>query len=242
MKFKFLLFLFLLWGGVINAQIYHHQDTVKTLVITEYRGDNTHQTYLELSNMGDEPIQLGQFKIGWWGGGSMLDFDTWKTNEDNDWWIPLDNLLPPGESYVFAPAETVEARMYAMGLENVSEKTTQDKMFEYADYHVHIDTLDTNVGLANAFSTQWGPGMNGFYIEQHLAYQAGDTIAYDSIVIDQVLGMFSGENGENLNRTEGVGYDVAGVTEATATAYLIRKHSVKTGNLDFAQCPGSRSG
>ena len=98
----------------------------------------------------------------------------------------------------------------------------------------NIDTLDTSVGLAEAFSSQWGPGMNGFYIEQHLAYESGDTIAYDSIVIDQILGMFIGENGENLNRTSGEGYDVAGVTLATATCYLIRRHDVKTGNLDFA--------
>ncbi|HSH19391.1 MAG TPA: hypothetical protein VLA03_03010, partial [Draconibacterium sp.] len=237
MKSKLLLFVFVLWGGVINAQIYHHQDTVKSLVITEYRGDQTHLTYLELSNMGDEPIQLGQFKIGHWGGGSKLDFDTWKTEEDNDWWFPVDTLLPPGESYVFASTETVEAKMYAMGMENVSEKLTQDKMFEYADFHVHIDTLP-DVGYGDPFTQQWGPGMNGFYIEQHLAYGAGDSIVYDSIVIDQVLGMFTGVDGENLNRTSGEGYDVAGVTLATATCYLIRKHNVKTGNLDFNNARG----
>jgi hypothetical protein len=151
----------------------------------------------------------------------------------------LDTLLPPGESYVFASIETEEARKYALGLENVSEKQTQDKMFEYADYHVHIDTIDNDgPTLAHAFSKQWGPGMNGFYIEQHLAHPVGDTIAYDSFVVDQVLGMFIGPDGVNLNRTEGEGYDVAGVIEATARAYLIRKHSVKTGNLDFANARG----
>ena len=83
MRAKFLLFVFLLWAGTISAQIYHHNDTVKTLVITEYRGDNTHHTYLELTNMGNEPIQLGQFKIGYWGGGSTLNLETWKTNYHN---------------------------------------------------------------------------------------------------------------------------------------------------------------
>jgi len=238
MKSKLLLFVFVLWSGAISAQIYHHQDTVKSLVITEYRGDNTHQTYLELTNMGDEPIQLGQFKIGWWGG-DKLDLNTWKTDANNkDRWIPLDTLLPPGEAYVFAPVEKEDARKFAMGLTNVSEKQTQDKMIEYADYHVAIDTIDQDIGLAHPFSKQWGPGMNGFYIEQHLAVSSGDTVAHDSFLIDQVGGMFIGPDGVNLNRTEGVGYDVAGVTEATATAYLIRKHNVKTGTLDFNSARG----
>lgn len=237
MKFKFLLFTFLLWGGVINAQIYHHQDTVKSLVITEYRGDNTHQAYLELTNMGNEPIQLGQFKIGSWGGGSRLNYVTMKTEEDNDRWIPLDKMLAPGESYVFAPVELEDARRFALGQENVSEKVTQDKMAEYADYQVHIDTAADGT-FADPFSEQWGPGMNGFYIEQHFAYGTGENITYDSIVVDQVLGMFTGVDGVQLNRVDGVGYDIAGVTLGTATCYLIRKNSIKKGNLDFNNARG----
>ena len=58
MKLRILLLMLLLWGGVIYAQ-----DTINYLVITEYRGDNTNRCYLELTNMGTEPIELNQFKI-----------------------------------------------------------------------------------------------------------------------------------------------------------------------------------
>ncbi len=186
--------------------------------------------------MGNEPIQLGQFKIGYWSS-STLDLTTGKTGNE-DFWIPFDYLLAPGESYVFATAETDDALAYAAGETAVAEKETQDKMWEYADYLIRIDTLDGSELLEDPFSNQWGPGMNGFYIEQHLADGSGDTIAYDSFVVDQVVGMFTGEGGKQLNRTYGDGYDVAGVTEGTATCYLIRRFNVKQGNLDFANARG----
>ena len=229
MRFKFLLFTILLWGGAISAQ-----DTINYLIITEYRGDNTNRTYLELTNMGDKPVQLNQFKIGWWGGGDQLDYVTGKTDE-KDWWIPVDTLLPSGEAYVFAAVNEYGPRMFARGSDDYPEKLTQDKMWEYADFHVHLpeDGDSTDVvteEFYKPFGSQWS-GMNGFYIEQHLDNG-------DSLVVDQVLGMFTGENGQNLNRTEGDGYDVAGVERGSVTSYLIRKHGVKTGTLDFNSARG----
>jgi len=52
--------------------------------------------------------------------------------------------------------------------------------------------------------------------------------------------MFTGDNGQNLDRTAAPpeGYDIAGVTGGTASCYLIRKFSVKHGNLDFNSARG----
>lgn len=231
MRIKFLLFTMLLWGGMISAQ-----DTINYLVITEYRGDNTHNAYLELTNMGEEPVQLNQFEIGHWGGGDVLDYETGTTNRQGVR-IPGDIVLEPGETYVFASVDEYGPKKFAQGLEGFSEKLTQDKMWEYADFLVHLpEGLDDGTDIVtpdlyDPFNQQWGPGMNGFFIEQH--FPNGD-----SIVVDQVNGMFTGEDGQNLNRTTGSGYDVAGIPEATGNSILVRRYSVKTGTLNFNEARG----
>ncbi|MBK6281419.1 MAG: T9SS type A sorting domain-containing protein [Draconibacterium sp.] len=229
MRLKFLLFVILLWGGAVTAQ-----DTIKYLVITEYRGDNTNYSYLELTNMGDKPVQLNQFHIGHWGGGDILSGGI---TTRVDYPIPVDKLLAPGESFVFASIAEYSPKKFAQGLEGFTEKLTQDNMWAAADFYVYLpeprdDGSDiVTPGLSGPFNEQWGPGMNGFYIEQH--FPNGDTV-----VVDQVGGMFTGENGTNPDRTTGSGYDIAGVTRGTGTCYLIRKFSVKQGNLNFNSARG----
>ncbi|HKJ80330.1 MAG TPA: hypothetical protein VKA10_12375, partial [Prolixibacteraceae bacterium] len=234
MKFRFLLFVLMLLGGIINAQ-----DTINYLVITEYRGDNTHNAYLELTNMGDEPIQLNQFEIGNWGGGSLLDYETGTTNRDGVR-IPGDVVLEPGESYVFASVDEYGPKKFAQGLEGFSEKITQDKMWEYADFLVHLpEGLDDGTDIVtpdlyNPFNQQWGG--NGFFIEQH--FPNGD-----SLVIDQVGGAFNGEDGANPDRTSDLShYPVAGAEDAIRTHILVRRASVKTGTLDFFSARGTGLG
>ncbi len=232
MRLKFLLFALLL-GGLVNAQ-----DTINYLVITEYRGDNTNRCYLELTNMGDKPVQLNQFKIGHWGGNDQLDYVTGKvTNTSAGYFIPVDKELSPGESYAFAAVKEFGPRMFAKGLEGFPERVTQENMWEAADFLVHLpeekgDSTDiVTENFYQPFNEQWGPGMNGFFLEQH--FPNGD-----SMVVDQVNGMFTGENGQNLDRVSGEGYDVAGVTLATGNCYLIRRFNVKHGNLDFNNARG----
>ena len=235
MRLKILLLVFLLWGSIIHAQDYIYNDTINYLVITEYRGDNTNRSYLELTNMGDKPVQLNQFKVGHWGGGALLDYTTGKTNRISQR-IPVDKLLQPGESYVFAAIKEYGPKKFAQGGTRWPEKEVQDNMWEAADFYVHL-AEDFNDGtdivtpfLSLPFNEQWGA--NGFYIQQHFANG-------DSIVIDQVGGMFIGADGVNLDRTSpDAKYAVAGVPDAIRNAYLIRKASVKKGNLDFNSARG----
>jgi len=235
MRQKILLFICFLWGGALLAQDYMYNDTINYLVISEVNMTTPHQSYLELTNMGDKPVLLNQFHIGHWGGGDkIVDMKT----EQEDYRIPTDKILWPGESFVFAVVHDWEPIAYLKEVPNVSEKITQDAMWDLADYQVHRDENDGLDGdsvsweIEYPFDQQWGPGMNGFYIEQHFANG-------DSVLIDQVGGTFWGEDGEQLNRTAGLeGYDVAGVYKATGTAYLIRRFSVKKGNLDFENARG----
>jgi len=236
MRLKILLFVFLLWGSVIHAQDYIYNDTINYLVITEYKGNETNRCYLELTNMGDKPVQLNQFEIGNWGGGNHLDYNTGITDK-NGYRIPVDKLLQPGESFVFAAIKEFGPRKYKEGnMEKFPEKMVQDNMWEAADFYVHLaeefgDSTDlVTPGLSDPFNEQWGA--NGFFIEQHFANG-------DSMVIDQVGGMFIGTDGANLDRTSAdAKYAVAGIPEAIRNTYLIRRNSVKKGNLNFNEARG----
>jgi len=138
MRLKILLFVFLLWGSVIHAQDYIYNDTINYLVITEYKGNETNRCYLELTNMGDKPVQLNQFEIGNWGGGNHLDYNTGITDK-NGYRIPVDKLLQPGESFVFAAIKEFGPRKYKEGnMEKFPEKMVQDNMWEAADFYVHL--------------------------------------------------------------------------------------------------------
>jgi len=240
MRLKLTIFamVFMFSGVLLNAQ---GTDTIDYLIISEWRGDNTNLSYLELSNVGDQYVHLNQFKIGNWGGGSTLV--NGQSNEE-DFWIPVDDSLAPGESYLFCSWNEYEVRKWHLGFyEDFSEKIGQDNVLEKADFKVDLEeSLDDGTdmvtpGLSEPFDEQWGPGMNGFYIEYHFPDQ-GDTIVGDSVIVDQVCGMFTGVNGQNLNRTSGEGYDVAGVALGTGNSYLIRRNNVKKGNLDFNQGRG----
>ena len=59
MKLKLLLLGLLFTSGALFAQ-----DTIRSLVITEANLHPAEQAYLELTNMGNEPIQLSKFKLG----------------------------------------------------------------------------------------------------------------------------------------------------------------------------------
>jgi hypothetical protein len=236
MRLKILLFAFLLWGSAVRAQDYIYNDTINYLVITEYRGDNTNRSYLELTNMGDQPVQLNQFEIGHWGGGALLDYTTGKTNRQGVR-IPTDKILQPGESYVFAAIKEFGPRKYKEGfMEKFPEKQVQDNMWEAADFYVHLseefgDSTDiVTPELSLPFNEQWGG--NGFFIEQHFANG-------DSMVVDQVGATFTGENGANPDRTNPLSiFSVAGAENAIRTQYLIRRNSVKKGTLDFNNARG----
>jgi hypothetical protein len=58
MKLKHLLFLMLL-GGILNAQ-----EPYRSLIISESRTSAQPDNYIELTNMGDEAINLQEFKFG----------------------------------------------------------------------------------------------------------------------------------------------------------------------------------
>lgn len=237
MKLKSLLFVFLFfWSGLVIAQGEDpiDNDTIDYLVITAFRGDETHQALLELTNMGTEPVQLNQFKIGRMTPGMTLDYKTGKSNNNEANWIPVDTLLQPGETFLFASYsrhEEIAWQQFNQG----AEKIIQDNVKERADVLVNSSyTMGDSVipahPLRDQFGNQWGG--DGFFLQQMLPNG-------DSVIVDQVGGTFTLEGGANPNRTDPESrYSVAGAEDGIRGNYLIRKYSVKTGTLDFNSARG----
>lgn len=230
MKLKLLLLGFLFIGGFLTAQ-----DTIKTLVITEANLHPENQVYLELTNMGEKPIQLNQFELG------EINHFTVPWDFPNTVMLP-DRILQPGESFVMASVNDYSPIGYAKEEFGYAEKATKDQMWKKADLLVHMletapeDNIAEDMvspdSLRNVFSSIVH-GRAGFFLRQHI----GDSI---TVVTDQICGVFDEADGTNITFGDAglAGYAVAGINGATKYAYLVRRFNVKEGNIDFANARG----
>ncbi len=238
MRLKLLLLISLLSAGILNAQ-----DTIRSLVITEARMSAQPDNYIELTNMGDKPVNLKDFKLGTirpWAPAILNVFtDPWIPEGTNRYMMLPDFVLEPGKSFVVACLDDFWPEQYAKktpGFES-GQRTIQDaQMLQIADIVIYRpeskgDATDSITRNANGVDISWmfenWNGRECMYIEQHLS-------DVDSVVIDQVSGVF-----DNAGRNFDTGmYDVAGVTGATGNSVLVRKFKVNQGNLDFANARG----
>ncbi len=254
MKSKILL-LSLFFAGIMNAQIVcDYPEGVETsLIITEIRLNPRADGYIEITNVGNSPVSLSNFKVGRLNSyiaasSPIFDLcsDPWYF-EDSYIFLP-GRMLEPGKSYVITNAYDYGPRHYKAGLGRLggSERPKQIGLYEVADKLLHKEEKIANISYpGDSISTAFndpeqlrhvGYGYSGlfssdgisevYYIEHHY-------IEGDSIVVDQVGGVFD-NNGHNRKEY----YAVAGVTEATGNSILIRKAIVTKGNVDFANARG----
>jgi hypothetical protein len=243
MKLKLLL----LFIGIAN--LIWAQEPYTNLVITEARtiqGD-FNNGYLEITNMGDKPIDLKEIKIA---KGMVKDFVA-----DGSGWFYLpesvSKVLQPGESYVMTIGLDFSYNLFKARIpgHGYGDRAKNHDIYQYADFIAHREEkndLDRVLYPHVKDSAIYSPDSSftfthyvfpmghlsnllnkGVWLEHH--FPNGD-----SAVIDQVKNMFDSGNGNNSNTA----WDVAGVTNATAKSILVRKSSVKTGNLDFANSRG----
>ncbi len=244
MRSKILLFLLFL-SAILNAQ-----EPNRSLVITECRSDSYWNNYIELTNMGDTPINLGEYKFGRltpWGPKVYNVNDPWPSNPVN-FWLP-EKILQPEESYVITLAWDFTPTMYSMGVYGFSERQKQIEIYDIADLLIHVrepnsalypevkDSVTTyrdinpkNHNDDDAEPILW-QNANGAGAAYYITHFFG---VNDSAVVDQVNGIFDND-GNNF----GDPYDVAGVSDATMTSLLIRKYTVKTGNVNFDESRGN---
>ena len=236
MRIKILLFLLLTSFGMLHAQ-----DTIRSLIISEACMRTPQWAYIELTNMGEEDVQLANFKVG--------KLEPWENefwtprSPDRIFWLP-ERILKPGESFLIANVWDYSLELHAKGIDTPgsgsAEVLHKKDLAEMADMQVHFresnDEPTDSISPFNNAMTVWN-GRDTWYLQYHLPNG-------DSVVVDQVGGVFDSGSGlnqpfdYNWGHPSDWGYDVAGVRGATFTAHLIRKFSVKTGNLDFANAKG----
>ena len=223
MKLKLLLFfLFVVsFGVVLQAQT---KKPYNNLIITEALTASTPDNYVEFTNMGTETIDLSNFEFG-----KITPWnDAYIPDATSFFRLPKKNLAP-GKSYLIATAQIFGPKMWLKDPVHYPERITKPEMLKIADQllycrEANITAKDT---VTPYYSTMdaWN-GREAWYLRHHFINDAG---AKDSVVVDQVGGVFDNPDGRNFDQS----YDVAGVLNATGNSVLIRKASVKTGNVDF---------
>jgi hypothetical protein len=231
MKLKLLLFLLLI-GGVLNAQ-----DTIRSLIITEAFIGRQYRNHVEITNMGTEAVQLDQFRFGRCDRlGRMSPTDAAAVVID----LP-EKFLQPGESYLITDYCDWMVDVPETGW-NVNSRTMMGMpkewkelgdLFNYRAENMWGDPLSPldSVSPVNSLENWWG--RNAFFIAQMFSDTAG-------VVVDQVGGVWNRPDGSGrqIGLSYEASYAVAGYANATSQARLIRKASIKTGNLDFANARG----
>ncbi len=242
MKLKFLLLMFL-FAGILNAQ----ENIIRTLIITEAHVGSPDRNFVEITNMGTEAVQLSNFEVG------RADNNLYLSSPTASMRLP-ERLLQPGESFFIAIVHDFSAdRAQALGLENYTPPAPSE-MMQLADIQIHYSDYNfsaNQLGISSEFQkydsiSTINPlgqffGRSAMYIEQHLANG-------DSVVIDQVMGVWDTDvpelEGALQNRAMNTdaadannpgSYDVAGFQHAGSFGTLIRKYSVKEGNLEFVR-------
>jgi hypothetical protein len=253
MKLKLLLFL-TVFAGMLNAQVVcdYPEGVITSLVITEARFTSTADGFVEITNLGTDPVNLKEFKLGrlvpWVRASQVNDLcnDQWYV-ETGDYLFLPDRVLQPDESFVITNAYDYGPERYKMGVGRLggNQRPKQIGIYEVADKLLHMaepfeEIIYPEDSITNALNDPEQTVRRGdynlifaglrsgtFYLEHHFAEG-------DSAVVDQVGGVFD-LNGRN---TPNVDYDVAGVQGAVATSILVRKNVIKKGNIDFANARG----
>ena len=228
MKPRLLLFSLLFLCGVLSAQ-----DTIKTLVISECRIDDQREAYAEFTNMGTDTINLGEFEFGRVGAWTVAKPDSIGDPGANEWLMLPETKLAPGESYVVAGVHDWQRKKWLIAPGDYDPFWTKWEIWSVGDLLLHFlespipnDPTDSITPRRQVLET-WN-GRDCLYLRHHLSNG-------DSALVDQVNGLFDQGNGTNKDAGHTM---VAGVAEATWTCRLVRKHSVKQGNLDFENARG----
>ena len=253
MRLKLLFAMLFVSGGLLMAQ-----DTIKTLIISEAKMDRAEQLYFELTNVGDEALNLSDFEFTcmdpWQGFPEGVAWPEQAPNRDDRSIERLPDLvLAPGESFVIGTVSDFTEENYARDLERFGYSQdwgqrflTNPKLVPLIDLRVYqyespggtndfgdtdsVSTSDIPRLNYGGVMEDWG-GRSCFFVRHHIS-------PTDSAVIDQVGGTFDDLSGNGTN-PDGGNQDVAGVEGATGTHYLIRRFDVKQGNVDFLNARGT---
>jgi hypothetical protein len=245
MKTKLLLLLILIsFVGWLQAQ-----DTIRSLIISEARFDEALDAYVELTNMGDSALHLKNFEFGvvhpWDARIDPTDINKWFNVGADSWFMLPDTTLDPGKSIVIANIYDFNPKMWQVVPNHWAQSITKPEIWRLADIQIKQPEVPVQPTFGDSVSTYsdigevW-QGRECWYVRYHNTFWSNDPIPIlikDSIVTDQVGGIFIDPDGQQAWG----GKNVAGVLGATENSILIRKFSVKHGNIDFENSRGTNA-
>jgi hypothetical protein len=230
MRTRLLIFIFLLASGLINAQ-----EVIRTLVISEVRLDDARHTYVEIANVGTTTLNLAQFELGlvgpWDTPIDILDINKWFNVPAASWLMLPDKDLAPNKTFTLAAFWDWNEEQWVKDHTKGMQVSGKQEFRTIADMQLHAkesptndptDSISSNAGILLIYG-----GRDCLYLRHHVS-------ATDSVVIDQVGGIFDEADGTSKDGA----HNVAGFTNATNLSTLVRKFSVKTGNVDFESARG----
>jgi len=172
------------------------------------RLDDARESYVELTNVGTTTLNLAEFEIG------IVGPWTQPYTPDVDYWFMLpDKDLAPGESFLIAGVYDWNPEQWLKDPDNYSPILNKKEMWTLADIQLHFsespypDPTDSITPYSNLLNNYGG--RDCIYIRHHVSET-------DSVVVDQVNGIFDEEDGTSRDAA----HDVAGVTNATTEATL----------------------
>ena len=208
------------------------QDTIRSLVITEWRGDSPFNAYIELTNMGDTELDLSEFTLG-----KITHPGRPPENQPSVNIKRLEGILPAGETYLAVTvAEGSEPWIYPPGYPK-----NHPRINAQADLKVYLEENDGSLIAAGLLPEDDSISHD---FQNLLNAQRGERASFlyhhvspeDSVIVDGVGLVFHPENGALIFSQF---KDVAGVSNASETHILVRKFSVKEGNPNWQETRGA---
>jgi hypothetical protein len=234
-KLKLLLFTLFCSGLMLGVLA---QDTIRSLIISEWRGGPMYDNYIEFANVGTDTLDLSRFSLTWVNGGSG-QFEV----VDGQWFVTAGFNAATGNytlSGTLAPGETYLIMNVGDALGNDGMPWHNVDLIERADHIVHVsdtwgyhdqaipeweiwgkDSIDNQ---QRQLIFNWGTHANVLFY--HLNDEDSVLIDGVNVYVDDDLHMIKEAN------------DVAGVPEATATHTLVRKANVLQGNMNWKKSKG----
>ena len=201
-----------LWLSTVLCTLAFSQDTVRSLIISEWRGDGTFTDgYIELTNVGDSALDLSRFMLFTYTAGPAI---TPAANQQ----AHLSGILQPDSSWL---AIRKTADIAADG--RLQYREILEPIADLVVYHGGPEPTDSVSPFYKVLRFNAGRSYSGIF------YYLSDT---DSVLIDAVNNSYDGQTYGGIVST------VAGIPEAVGTHILVRKANVTQGNTNWDDARG----
>ena len=259
---KLTICIFLIFPLLLQGHIRTEQETwynlfipgleVPPLIFTEFRAGGAPNTYIELTNVGDEPIDLSNFSLISGNTYFKMEFSTDSLFRIGFEYgiVPLTGshhkviMLDPGESYVMSNVFDAQTNPPHLPIHNVGVMQKSDYLSHFPEETtaIFLDNPEYNAFGRDSISEFYAHTRNTPNVGYYLQYAFTDSLGMrDSTIVDNVNFSIDDQSGFQNDKWGQGNYQtpVAGVADAISDYILIRKADVKKGNTNWHMARGT---